>query len=643
MFLRTLTLRGYGIFDRAEFNLCTDVDRPIVLLTGNNGAGKTSFLEALRVALHGRRAFDVPLSEAEYLRTMTSRFHSPGDGTGASVELEFDYVDLHATRRVVLERGWRRKGQGITETLQLTLDGQPLAVEDAEDLLANIIPPEIARYFFFDGERIRELAEWDVEDESALFAAVADLLGLGILDQLRSDLERLSAAEGRVAQVVRGVATALADAERRERMAVSSLKAMRGDSRKIRGAFERARAEVRRVGAMRQDEIAELERELAELGSERRSLLEEAHRAAADVLPLLCARTLRRRFGAEIEARKEIEDRFVVSQFVEDRRTEITALLRGQGLHPSRAKRAVEGILTIARGSLIPVSDIALPDLSRNDAVWMRRVIERELPEMAIRNSSIVERLRFLEQRIVSLEDRRRSIPVNDLAGENALNELERRQRDLIEHEASLISRENELLQARTALENARAASKDERFERFRAGRLRIREQAVLKVLDALPILSKRLQASKEKRFSRYLESALRELWHKTDRLTGVDVAFADRRILLMSQHGEINKRDLSAGEKQLFAIAFIHALSRLSGRHIPFVIDTPLGRLDHEHRRRFVADFIPNASHQVILLSTDTEIVGPLYQDLVPLLAHHYELSNFNGGLTAPVEVIPA
>jgi DNA sulfur modification protein DndD len=75
----------------------------------------------------------------------------------------------------------------------------------------------------------------------------------------------------------------------------------------------------------------------------------------------------------------------------------------------------------------------------------------------------------------------------------------------------------------------------------------------------------------------------------------------------------------------------------------MPFVIDTPLGRLDHQHRRRFVAEFLPDVSHQVILLSTDTEIVGSLYEDIMPLIAHHHELADFNGGVTSPVEMASA
>jgi DNA sulfur modification protein DndD len=643
MFIRRLSLSNYGIFQNAEFNLETDVDHPIVLVTGNNGAGKTSILEALRVALHGRRAFDVPIGEAEYLRTMTNRFHLGDLSRDCQVKLDFDYVDVHKTRRVHLERTWSLRRQHVAESVRVTLDDEDLAVEEADDLLASIVPPEVARYFFFDGERIRELAEWEVEEESALFAAVSDMLGLGVLDQLGSDLLRLAAVEGKTKRNNRDASAVLADAERSFAEATRVLRDTKAQTRKLRGSFDRARAEVRRVGALRHDEIAALESELGELVAEKRALEEEAHRAAADILPLLCAKTLRKRFGKEIAARRRLEDRETVTSFLNEQSAKIVATLKTEGFRVADGRRALDVIGQIARGSLIPVN-ASLPSLSRSDAIWMQRVIERELPEMAKRCAVIVKRLRQLSSRVAQLEERKRHAPaVNDPAAERALQDFEECQRVFLEHEALIKTLEERAAAANELLESARDAAKAQRLEAFREGRLRVREQITSQILQALPALSTQLQASKEQRFGRYLGAALRELWHKTDRLVGVDVSFGNRRIALLDALGEIRKRDLSAGEKQLFAVAFIYALARLSGRLMPFVIDTPLGRLDQRHRQRFVAEFLPKASHQVILLSTDTEIVGPLYAELQPLVAHHHELAEYNGGLTMPVEVASA
>jgi len=49
--------------------------------------------------------------------------------------------------------------------------------------------------------------------------------------------------------------------------------------------------------------------------------------------------------------------------------------------------------------------------------------------------------------------------------------------------------------------------------------------------------------------------------------------------------------------------------LARASARPLPAVIDTPMARLDAAHRQHLVERYFPNASHQVIVLSTDTEV----------------------------------
>ena len=64
-----------------------------------------------------------------------------------------------------------------------------------------------------------------------------------------------------------------------------------------------------------------------------------------------------------------------------------------------------------------------------------------------------------------------------------------------------------------------------------------------------------------------------------------------------------LHKDELSAGEKQIYAIAILEALAKTSGRHLPIIIDTPLGRLDSEHCTKLINNYFPYASHQVIIL----------------------------------------
>jgi DNA sulfur modification protein DndD len=92
----------------------------------------------------------------------------------------------------------------------------------------------------------------------------------------------------------------------------------------------------------------------------------------------------------------------------------------------------------------------------------------------------------------------------------------------------------------------------------------------------------------------------------------------------------------LSAGERQLLATSLLWGLARSSGRPIPTIIDTPLGRLDSSHRNNFVERYFPSASHQVLLLSTDEEIVGTYYEKLKPFVSRTFLMvHNDNSGNT--------
>lgn len=67
--------------------------------------------------------------------------------------------------------------------------------------------------------------------------------------------------------------------------------------------------------------------------------------------------------------------------------------------------------------------------------------------------------------------------------------------------------------------------------------------------------------------------------------------------------------------------------LARASAHPLPAIIDTPMARLDAAHRRHLIERYFPNASHQVLILSTDTEVDRHYYQALRPCIARAYHL----------------
>jgi DNA sulfur modification protein DndD len=100
-----------------------------------------------------------------------------------------------------------------------------------------------------------------------------------------------------------------------------------------------------------------------------------------------------------------------------------------------------------------------------------------------------------------------------------------------------------------------------------------------------------------------------------------------------------LHPEQLSAGERQLFAVALLWALAKASGHVAPTVIDTPLGRLDSEHRARLVERYFPQAGGQVVLLSTDEEIDAELYARLAPAVSRSFTLVYDKAGHGSRIE----
>jgi len=90
-----------------------------------------------------------------------------------------------------------------------------------------------------------------------------------------------------------------------------------------------------------------------------------------------------------------------------------------------------------------------------------------------------------------------------------------------------------------------------------------------------------------------------------------------------------IHLNRLSKGERQIFILSLYWAIIELSGKDIPFVIDTPYARIDANHREEISREFFPRISKQVVILSTDEEINEKYYKLLKPYIAREYLLIN--------------
>jgi DNA sulfur modification protein DndD len=135
---------------------------------------------------------------------------------------------------------------------------------------------------------------------------------------------------------------------------------------------------------------------------------------------------------------------------------------------------------------------------------------------------------------------------------------------------------------------------------------------------------------------SRLLKSEMQRLMHKTDLFDIIDVRILPEggglNVTLKKDGLEVPKEDLSSGEKQIYISCLLKAILEESIVDYPVFIDTPLGRLDKEHKDRFVDEYYPFLANQVVILTTDEEVTQARKERIESKIAKTYQLVNVDG-----------
>ena len=165
------------------------------------------------------------------------------------------------------------------------------------------------------------------------------------------------------------------------------------------------------------------------------------------------------------------------------------------------------------------------------------------------------------------------------------------------------------------------------------------RIQLVAKTQIVLEQYASELMSEKMKALEHVLVERFNDLCRKESLIDGIRIDPKSFGIALYRTGHRFERSELSAGEKQLLATALMWALREVSRLPFPVIIDTPVGRLDTEHRLRMVTEYFPNASHQVVLLATDAEMDETMVAELTPYISHKYDLQHDGASRTTAVE----
>ncbi|GAA0580554.1 DNA sulfur modification protein DndD [Rhizomicrobium electricum] len=640
MILRNIKVSNFGLFAGAhEIDLTPRKSHgkvsPIVLIGGQNGAGKTTLLDAVRLALYGRRALGPRVGQAEYESYLRSMIHRREHVRSASVGIEFDYAEAGEVHSYRVEREWSIRGKSLAEALLLEKDNFILTSVPKEEwhlFLQELIPPGLSQLFFFDGEKIREIADGEHENEQ-LAESVRGLLGIELVSRLRTDLGLFLARH----QKGTGGATAtrleqlLKDIDGLDRQCaeiadiIADLQTKKDTEARVAEQIKRRFvAEGGDVAAKRgrlEVEKVEVQRQIATVTNELREL-------ANGLLPFSFAPRLVSSFEEQLRASGPSEDRavftkhFMSSIDVWKRRSKPKRDANWSERHWSDLKRFINAWSVGGAGNSATcpafreVGDgaSAIARLSEVDQLARPRAVK-----LGGELETLVNRLNRLDASLLRAD--------NAAAGD-LLDDLRLAEKNLGATEALLITRQNELKVLRGQQVTA---------ERERNKLLEVQQQSAAtdrkselaaRTARSLEEYENSLLAQKLSQLQAEFVRCFNKLVRKQEFVANVRIDPKTFIVTLIDRAGnEVPKANLSAGEKQIYAIAVLWALARTSGRPLPMIIDTPLARLDSEHRRNLVESYFPAASHQVVLLSTDTEVDVSLVKSLRDAVSHSFRL----------------
>ena len=632
MILKKMTLHNVGLYAGTN-TFDFDTDKPVILIGGMNGHGKTTFLEAILLALYGRRSFafsESKLSYQPYLR----KFTNVADGTQQSyIELSFDVGHTDEKDAFVLRRAWSVQQKGVEETISVFKN-------DAEDIflsdnwamyIEELLPSAISSFFFFDGEKISELAA-EASGEQ-MRDSIKMLLGIDVLDRLEADLKKILSNKDKELPTFSGHQQMQVlreqEGELDEHLTVlqRDIAGIQADMEACQREIDVLEAQFMARGGVIGENRLELFARKHKLEDERSELNHRILSHASAELPLMLVEPLLHTiYETAFKEQSEWHERLAVSR--------IKQLFSDFKQHTRTATQEVEMFISFiesaARGdadstnSQYHLSESALAQaklLSRSFLPDIRRDTER----LQARRLKIKNELDEMENYLlVDIDKESIDAIYPKIKKLSAKIGADTERKHLLEKEQSECSAR--LVQVQRELAKLVERSLSELESMDESARI---VQYANQALKLLSIYRLRLQEQKATTLAQTMTACYMKIAHKKNLIAHVEIDAETLDFIYLNLDGnEVNKKSLSAGEKQLMVVAMLWALAICSHNKFPVIIDTPLARLDSAHRERMVKAYFPEAGRQTIILSTDSEIDNHYYSLLKPSIGKAFTLT---------------
>jgi DNA sulfur modification protein DndD len=676
MFLRSIKLRDWKAYANALFEFPVPTpQKNVVLIGAKNGYGKTSLLEAIILGLYGRDGMSALAravtsnadADKSYDEFVERALHAQAPEQGrTSISIEIVLEDANERLKVV--RKWHFTGQGKhrrdQEDVQLFTgkNEEPVRVpglrpsrDEKDDYFRGLIareflPPHLTEFFLFDGERVQQLAKQQKADTVKM--GVEGILGVQLLRVLQQDLvtyaqKNRSGAENIEDETLTRVNNQIEEIEERLEPCRQKLKQLEAEMAPISQRIDELTRTLRTMTGGGIENVRELQEEKFRFQRQKDKVEERLKQMIrTDLAFALAGNPLRDRVRMSIRGEIKRSEWLASKNHTKEQLDRILAGLESEP--PPIEPNLTQEQLAVLRQRVSnvwetlwhpPPADCAVDERhSYLTEAERRRVIER---------LDRIERLGVAELQQLLSEHEEATVRIDQLTREIAqLSGVEDRIKEVTDELQQLNQQVGELREQTGSLSRQQQADVAE-LNRLRAegGRMAARHES------AQPQIAR---AAKAEKIASLISEAIDDLYPRYVTKLGAEMTAVYRRLahktlvkrieiasdctvkLLGDKDRDLRSMDASAGEEQIFALSLIAAIAKVSGTRVPIVMDTPLARLDTDHRDNVLRYFAANTGEQVIFLSQPDEVHGSYLKVIKDRVckAYHIEFEELDNGV---------
>jgi len=615
MKITEITLRNFKPFyGEVTFNPTTEPGKPLLLMRGKNDAGKTSFHSAFRFCLYG------PEDNSEKNSLINRTAAREGDGE-AGVVISFEHADeIFTVERMVefsqVDSADDRQASNIYRQVRDAsgdvIVGKSAGTKEYKMFINRILPENVADFFFFDAE---ELNRFEESHDDEVREAIETVLGIQEIENAISDLGKKKNEYQREFTDIRS--TIEENEERKRELEevqerIDEISDEDGEDGEIAGInedLETKRATLDTVKekiadlsdtAEKRDRMSEIEEEVKKLKEERAEKKDERsklQRRAGPMIAQNAATVILEDYDVEgVSGEAEV----ISSIIMGDR----TRCLCGEELDAEHREHLRERWNRLSSEETRLLSDLQglCQDIDVN--------VEAEIGTY----QAVDQEIRRLNTQIEELEEEKEEVSteVREIE-EGAEDRLTSRKQELKQEIKDLESEKDDLNKELGKLEKEKeklltriqsqggATEREKRFQRLID--LADRSQ------DAMEDIKNELIDRRREEVEKHASETFLSLTNRPDQYDGLTITDNyELRIISGGSSRTIQEQKPSEGQKQIIAYSFIAGLSRYTTRDAPVVIDTPIGRLDREHKNNLLQHY-PEFSDQVMILYQPNEL----------------------------------